>query len=158
MHPSGRPTRDSPRCPGPRAQPFLDPRRLSLSHPPTPSLDHSVLWVDLPVLLVRPTSIGALRARRASSASTTGSVTRMSFMSAGASTLVPSLAATAVSGVPTLSTSITSSATAARRALMPKRSSNSYESASTGLAASALLCTQPVNVTLSTSPATSNRA
>lgn len=154
---SGPPTRASPRCLGNHQPPTApDLRRLSLSLHPTRLADHLAPLVLQSAPPERPTFTGVPRVRRASSASTTGSATRTSSTSAGASTPVPSLVATEASGVPTRSTSTTSSATAARRVPMLKRWSSFFESASTGPVVSALLFTRLASAMLSTSPATSS--
>lgn len=130
MLPSGRPI---PLNPPPLGNPRNPIRDLKLR-----SRHHRALDL-LSAPLVRPTFTGAPRARPVSSASTTGSDTRMSFTSAGESTLALNRAAIVASGAPTRSISTTSNATVARLVLMLKRWSSFSVSASTGLVDSAQL-------------------
>lgn len=150
---SGRPTPPSLLTRGSLLSHARELKRLFLSHrlPRLPS-DHPS------ALPARPTSIGALPARRASSANMTGSDTRTSSMSVGGSTLALSQAATVASGVPTHSTNIISNAMVARLVLTLRRLSSSSASASTGPAGSVLPSTLPANDTSSTLRVISNLA
>jgi hypothetical protein len=151
--PSGRRTPRHPTCLGLLLDLTVPGCRLLFPcHPRLPRQRTRRFSMD-PLSVVPSTSrisTGAHHVRRASNASTTGSATKTSFTSVGENTHALNLVATGAFGGATHSTNITSNATVARLVLMLKRLSSSFESANTGLAGSALPCTQQEKDTSST--------